>query len=53
VGNNPLDPAFVIYTDMNDNPSPQPTGMISDLIALREPARLWWSITVRLISTAG
>lgn len=38
VGNNPLDPAAVIYTDMNDNPSPQPTGMISDLIALRTRA---------------
>jgi hypothetical protein len=38
VGNNPLDPAFVIYTDMNDNPSPQPTGMISDLIASRARA---------------
>lgn len=38
VGNNPLDPALVVYTDMNDNPSPQPTGMISDLIALRAPA---------------
>jgi hypothetical protein len=28
----------VIYTDMNDNPSPQPTGMISDLIASRTRA---------------
>lgn len=35
VGSNPLDTALVIYTDMNDNPSPQPTGMISDLIASR------------------
>lgn len=38
VGNNPLDPAAVVYTDMNDNPSPQPTGMISDLIASRTRA---------------
>lgn len=38
VGNNPLDPALVVYTDMNDNPSPQPTGMISDLIASRTRA---------------
>jgi hypothetical protein len=38
VGKNPLDPALVIYTDMNDNPSPQPTGMISDLIASRTRA---------------
>lgn len=35
---NPLDAALVIYTDMNDNPSPQPTGMISDLIASRTRA---------------
>ncbi|MDB5621057.1 hypothetical protein [Tardiphaga sp.] len=33
VGQIPLDPASVIYTDMNDNPSPQPMGMASDLIA--------------------
>lgn len=38
VGNKPLDSALVIYTDMNDNPSPQPTGMISDLIASRSRA---------------
>jgi hypothetical protein len=38
VGENSLDPALVIYTDMNDNPSPQPTGMISDLIASRTGA---------------
>ena len=38
VGENPLDPALVLYTDMNDNPSPQPTGMISDLIASRTRA---------------
>jgi hypothetical protein len=36
VGNDPLDHAMVIYTDMKDNPAPQPTGMISDLIASRE-----------------
>ncbi len=38
VGRNPIDPALVIYTDMNDNPSPQPTGMISDLVASRARA---------------
>jgi hypothetical protein len=38
VGKNPLDPSLVIYTDMNDNPSPQPTGMVSDLIASRTRA---------------
>jgi hypothetical protein len=38
VGKHSLDPALVIYTDMNDNPSPQPTGMISDLSASRTRA---------------
>lgn len=38
VGQNPLAPDGVIYTDMSDNPSPQPTAMISDLIAARERA---------------
>ena len=38
VGKNSLDPALVIYTDMNDKPSPQPAGMISDLIASRTHA---------------
>lgn len=35
VGSNPLDEVLAVYADMNDNPSPQPTGMISDLIASR------------------
>jgi len=38
VSGKPLNPALVVYTDMNDNPSPQPTAMISDLIALRTHA---------------
>jgi hypothetical protein len=38
VGKSSLDPALVVYTDMNDNPSPQPTGMISDLMASRTRA---------------
>lgn len=38
VGDNALDPGTAVYTDMNDNPTPQPTGMISDLIASRERA---------------
>ncbi|MGM4923430.1 hypothetical protein AB8A31_11030 [Tardiphaga sp. 804_B3_N1_9] len=38
VGKGALSPSLVIYTDMNDNPSPQPTGMISDLIASRTRA---------------
>jgi hypothetical protein len=33
MGSNPLNPELAIYTDMSDNPSPQPMGMISDLIA--------------------
>lgn len=33
VGEGALGPALVNYTDMNDNPAPQPSGMISDLIA--------------------
>lgn len=35
VGTESLDPAHVVYTDMSDNPDPQPTGMIHDLIATR------------------
>jgi hypothetical protein len=38
VGKKPLDSASVIYTDMTDNPLPQPTGMISDLITSRTRA---------------
>ena len=38
VGRDPLDSGSVVYTDMTDNPSPQPMGMISDLIALRHRA---------------
>ena len=38
VGGKPLDTDLVVYTDMNDNPSPQPTAMISDLIASRTRA---------------
>lgn len=38
VGSDSLDPALAIYTDMQDDPSPQPVGMISDLIASRARA---------------
>lgn len=38
IGAKSLNTASVIYADMNDNPSPQPTGMISDLIASRTRA---------------
>jgi len=35
IGADPLDPALVVYTDMNDQPAPQPIAMVSDLIAAR------------------
>ncbi|MBX3424622.1 MAG: hypothetical protein KF688_02980 [Pirellulales bacterium] len=35
VGSNPLASARAVYADMNDNPSPQPTAMVSDLVASR------------------
>jgi hypothetical protein len=38
VGSDSLPPTLAIYTDMQDNPSPQPIGMISDLIASRTRA---------------
>jgi hypothetical protein len=38
VGDDQLAQTSVIYTDMSDAPSPQPTGMISDLIASRNHA---------------
>lgn len=38
VGINPLDPASVCYADMNDNPSPQPAGLISNLVATQTRA---------------
>lgn len=33
IGVNPLPPSLAIYTDLSDNPSPQPIGLSSDLIA--------------------
>ena len=38
IGEPGLDPALAVYTDMNDNPDPQPTGMVHDLIAARSRA---------------
>jgi hypothetical protein len=38
LGERPLNSASAIYTDMSDNPSPQPAGMVSDLMALRTRA---------------
>ena len=38
MGDGSLDPALAVYTDMNDNPDPQPAGMVHDLIAARKRA---------------
>jgi hypothetical protein len=35
IGTASLDPALPVYTDMNDNPEPQPSGMVHDLIAAK------------------
>jgi len=35
VGSRPLAPSLAIYTNLSDNPDPQPTGLASDLIANR------------------
>ena len=40
VGEESLDPTLAIYTDMADEPDPQPTGMALDLIATRARAIL-------------
>lgn len=31
IGTNSLDSSLVLYTDINDNPTPQPTGMVTNL----------------------
>lgn len=38
IGTDELDHALAVYTDMNDNPDPQPTAMVHDLIAARKRA---------------
>jgi hypothetical protein len=38
IGENSLDPSLAIYTNMADEPDPQPTGLTSDLIADRARA---------------
>jgi hypothetical protein len=38
IGENSLDPSLAIYTNMTDEPDPQPTGLTSDLIADRTRA---------------
>lgn len=40
VGERPLAPALAVYTNMNDDPDPQPTGLASDLMAKRARAIL-------------
>lgn len=40
IGSRPLPPSLVVYTNLSDNPDPQPTGMASDLIANRTRAVL-------------
>ena len=40
VGEEPLDPGLANYTNMADNPDPQPVGFLSDLLALRVAAVL-------------
>jgi len=40
VGSRPLPPSLAIYTNLSDNPDPQPTGLASDLIANRTRAVL-------------
>ncbi len=40
IGSHPLPPSFAVYTNLSDNPDPQPTGLASDLIANRTRAVL-------------
>lgn len=40
VGSRPLPPSLAVYTNLSDNPTPQPTGLASDLIANRTRAIL-------------
>ncbi|WP_156635500.1 exonuclease SbcCD subunit D C-terminal domain-containing protein [Methylobacterium sp. Leaf123] len=38
IGTRPIDPSLAVYTNLSDNPDPQPTGLASDLIASRTRA---------------
>jgi hypothetical protein len=38
IGEGALDPSFALYTNLGDDPDPQPVGMVSDLIAGRSRA---------------
>lgn len=40
IGVNPLDPSLAVYTDLSDNPTPQPSTMARDLIATNKKAVL-------------
>ncbi len=40
IGSRPLPPFLAVYTNLSDNPDPQPTGLASDLIANRMRAVL-------------
>ncbi|WP_339527059.1 hypothetical protein [Pseudomonas sp. EL_65y_Pfl2_R96] len=40
IGSRPLSPSLAVYTNLSDNPTPQPTGLASDLIANRTRAIL-------------
>ncbi len=40
IGSRPLPPSLAVYTNLSDNPDPQPTGLASDLIATRTRAIL-------------
>jgi hypothetical protein len=40
IGSRPLSPSLAVYTNLSDNPDPQPTGLASDLIANRMRAVL-------------
>lgn len=40
IGSRPLPPFLAVYTNLSDNPDPQPTGLVSDLIANRMRAVL-------------
>ncbi len=40
IGSRPLSPSLAVYTNLSDNPDPQPTALVSDLIANRTRAVL-------------
>lgn len=40
IGSRPLSPSLAIYTNLSDNPDPQPTGLASDLLTNRTRAVL-------------